>query len=153
MAVHVLNSMPPLIQVGISTNRPRQSRGLVLDLISNQDGDRGELDRRGGETGTHSDSSMNLNRQDAKDAKESQGNDLQGIVLPRPEYSASGLLGVLGVLGGRSEDDWSRLPATIPGREEKSRFSVGQDPCDAIQYLFDIRVEKARDGFRDRPRG
>ncbi len=27
MAVHVLNSMPPLIQVGIRTSRPRQPRG------------------------------------------------------------------------------------------------------------------------------
>jgi hypothetical protein len=27
MAVHVLNSMPPLIQVGIRTNRPGQARG------------------------------------------------------------------------------------------------------------------------------
>jgi hypothetical protein len=33
MAVHVLNSMPPLIQVGIRTNRPGQARGLGDKLL------------------------------------------------------------------------------------------------------------------------
>ena len=33
MAVHVLNSMPPLIQVGIHTNRPGQSRGTGGKLL------------------------------------------------------------------------------------------------------------------------
>ena len=33
----------------------------------------------------------------------------------------------------------------IDEKSSKSGFPVGQDPCDAIQYLFDMRVGEARE--------